>query len=72
MYIGVKCKIPSLWKRFGAEFIDFILLSLIKFVVAYFFVDSMFDMYVYFNFLTIYYCKVMIHNQNMFMYEITY
>jgi len=48
VYVGIKCKIPSLWKRFGAEFIDFILLSLIKFVVAYFLVDSVIDMYVIF------------------------
>ncbi|XP_050536130.1 uncharacterized protein LOC126902671 [Daktulosphaira vitifoliae] len=38
---GYKCKIPPLWKRFTAEFIDFILLSLLKFIVAYFAVDSL-------------------------------
>jgi len=42
-FVGIRCQIPSLWKRFGAEFIDFILLSLIKFVVAYFIVDSIID-----------------------------
>jgi len=42
-FVGIRCQIPSLWKRFGAECIDFILLSIIKFFVAYFVVDSVTD-----------------------------
>ncbi|KAL5243623.1 hypothetical protein ACI65C_011033 [Semiaphis heraclei] len=43
-FVGIKCQIPSLWKRFGAEFIDFLLLSFVKFLSAYFIVDSILDM----------------------------
>ncbi|VVC40021.1 RDD [Cinara cedri] len=42
-FVGIRCQVPSLWKRFGAEFIDFVLLSLLKFVVAYFVVESFMD-----------------------------
>ncbi|XP_022169880.1 uncharacterized protein LOC111033454 [Myzus persicae] len=42
-FVGIRCQIPSLWKRFGAEFIDFLLLSFIKFLIAYFIVDSILD-----------------------------
>jgi len=44
VYLGIRCQIPSLWKRFGAEFIDFLILSFIKFLIAYSLVDSIFDM----------------------------
>ncbi|KAE9526201.1 hypothetical protein AGLY_013832 [Aphis glycines] len=42
-FVGIRCQIPSLWKRFGAEFIDFLILSFIKFLIAYSLVDSIFD-----------------------------
>ncbi|XP_060868832.1 protein FAM8A1-like [Metopolophium dirhodum] len=42
-FVGIRCQIPSLWKRFGAEFIDFLLLSLVKFLIAYFIVDSILE-----------------------------
>ncbi|XP_050426875.1 protein FAM8A1-like [Adelges cooleyi] len=38
---GYTCRVPSLWKRLAAEFIDFILLSLVKFLVAYLAIDSL-------------------------------
>ncbi|XP_025196320.1 protein FAM8A1-like [Melanaphis sacchari] len=42
-FVGMKCQIPSLWRRFGAELIDFLILSFIKFVIAYFLVDSILE-----------------------------
>ncbi|XP_060834869.1 protein FAM8A1-like [Rhopalosiphum padi] len=42
-FVGIRCRVPSLWKRFGAEFIDFLILSIVKFLIAYFLVDSILE-----------------------------
>ncbi|XP_025207567.1 protein FAM8A1 [Melanaphis sacchari] len=42
-FTGMKCKIPSLWKRFGAEFVDFVILSFFKFLIAYILLGSILE-----------------------------
>ncbi|RZF36913.1 hypothetical protein LSTR_LSTR004601 [Laodelphax striatellus] len=47
IYEGIECKVPPLWKRLTAEFLDFIILFLIKLLVMFIAIDfvDMIDVY---------------------------